>query len=176
MSIHNAISDVSINNNNGVGFGVRHTSDVLGSLDLGLAATRTGSVVVDGADTDEAVSAGVFAYNNDRPVAKRVTDSLSEVSNDFLLSGAGRPDLIQSVHKIEGISTRRVATAIRAGYWNIYTGTWSTSPTVASDSFTGSDSTSNDYAARVSRSAPGNLTYKLGSPTVVTVGYAEKTN
>jgi hypothetical protein len=176
MSIHNAINGLQINNNNGVGFGVSNTSDVLGSLGLGLAATRTGSVVVDGADTDEAVSAGTFAYNNDRPVAKRVTDSLSGVSNNFLLSGAGRPDLIQSVHKIEGIRTRRVATAVRAGYWNIYSGTWSTNPTNANDSFTGSDSTANDYAARVSRSFPGNLTYKLGNPAVVTVAYAEKTN
>lgn len=176
MSIHNAINGVSVDNNNGVGFGVRHQSDVLGSVDLGLAATRTGSVVVDGTDTDEAVSAGTFAYNNDRPVAKRLTDSLSGVSNNVLLSGAARPDLVQSVHKIEGITTRRVATAIRAGYWNIYSGTWSTNPTNASDSFTGSDSTSNDYAARPSRSSPGNLTYKLGNPTAVTVGYAEKTN
>jgi hypothetical protein len=170
MSIHNAISGVSVDNNNGIGFGVRHTSDVLGSVNLGLAATRTGSVVIDGADTDEAVVAGTFAFNNQRPVAKRLTDSLSGVNNDVLLSGAARPDLVKSVHRIESITTRRVATAIRAGYWNIYTGTWSTNPTNASDSF------GNDNAARPSRSAPGNLTYKLGNPTAVTVGYSEKTN
>ena len=176
MAIHNSIAGAPVVNNNGVGFGVRYSSEVLSSVDLGLSSTKTGSIVVDGQDTDEALSAGTFAYNNNSPIAKRVTRTLSGVDNDFLLKGAARPDLIQSVHKIESIRTRRIATAIRSGFWNEYTGSWTTNPTVAVDSFVGSDSTSNDYAARVSRNQPGNLTYKLGNPSVVTVGYAKKTN
>lgn len=176
MSTYKAISGASVKNNSGVGFGLRHSADLLGSVDLGLEATRTGSVVVDGENTDPALVGGVFAYNNATPVAKRLTTALAAVSNDFLLSGAAKPDLIVSVHKIESITTRRVATAIRAGYWNIYTGQFSVSPTNAVDNFTGSDSTSNDYAARPSRKTPGSLTYKLGNPEAVTVGYKPKTN
>lgn len=175
MSIHNAIGGASVKNNSGVGFGLRYSADLLGSVALGLEAARTGSVVVDGDNTDSAIG-GIFAYNNATPIAKRVTTELASISNDFLLSGAAKPDLVVSVHRIEGITTRRIATAVRAGYWNIYTGQWSTNPTNTADSFTGSDSTSNDYAARVSRSFPGRLTYKLGNPEAVTVGYAPKTN
>lgn len=175
MSTHKAISSASVKNNHGVGFGLRHSSPILNSVDLGLEATRTGSIVVDGTDTDPA-TAGVFAYNDQLPIAKRLTTSLAGLSNDFLLSGAGEPNLIVSVHKIESITTRRTATAIRAGYFNFYTGKFTTSPTNVVDSFTGSDSTSNDYAARVSRKLPGRLTYKLGNPAAVTVGYKPKTN
>jgi len=170
MSIHNAINGVSVDNDGGVALGIRYESEVLTSLGLGLASTKTGSVVVDGTDTDPAIVGGTFAYNNSKPVAKRLTNSLAGVNNSVLLSGASQPDLTQSIHKIESITTRRVATAIRAGYWNIYTGSWSTNPTNATDSF------GNDNAARVSRSSPGNLSYKLGNPNVVTVGYSEKTN
>ena len=170
MSIHNAINGISIDNDGGVALGIRYDSEVLTSLGLGLSSTKTGSLVVDGTDTDPALSGGVFAYNNTTPIAKRLTSSLAGVNNDVLLSGAGRPDLTQSIHKIESVITTRIATAIRDGYWNISTGSWSTSPTSATDSF------GNDNAARVSRSSPGSLTYKGGNPNVTTVGYSSKTN
>lgn len=64
-----------------------------------------------------------------------------------------------AIHKLESIRTRRIATAIRAGYWNEFSGSWSTKPTVASDSF------GNDEAARPTRAIPGELTYRIsGQP------------
>lgn len=39
------------------------------------------------------------------------------------------------VHKVNAVRTSKVATAVRAGYWNMFTGSWTTAP-----------STSNDYA------------------------------
>lgn len=63
----------------------------------------------------------------------------------------------RSIHKLEHLYTRRVATAIRAGYWNIYTGEWSTDPVVADDAATWGT----DEAATPTRAIPGELTYRV---------------
>ena len=78
------------------------------------------STVLDNDSADKALSAGTFAYDNQRPVAKKVTTSLSGVSNTVLRSGASQPGLIRSIHRQEKVRTTRLTTAIRAGYWNIY--------------------------------------------------------
>ena len=76
------------------------------------------------------------------------------ISNQFGNLGTKR-----SIHFIESIRTVRVATAIRAGYWHIYEGTWTTAPTEAQDSF------GQDDAARPSYAVPGELTYRTsGQP------------
>ena len=90
-------------------------------------------------------------------------------NNSGLLSGAASPALRNAVHKIEAITTRRVATAIRNGSLNIYTGLFSVAPTNASDSF------GNDVAARPTRLVPGKLVYKLGQKSPVVDSYDEKT-
>ena len=67
----------------------------------------------------------------------------------------------RSIHKLEHMYTRRVATAIRAGYWNIFTGTWSTDPVVADDAPTWGT----DDAANPTRAIPGELVYRVsGQP------------
>ena len=81
-----------------------------------------GSTVIDKDDTDKSLNAGVFAYDNEEPVAKRVTSSLSTVSNTYLISGAADPNQRRSPHKVESIRTTLIATAIREGYWNEYIG------------------------------------------------------
>ena len=126
-----------------------------------------GSVVVDGTDTDKAVSAGVFAYSARKPVAKRVSDSLATVSNKVLLTGAAVPSLQTDINKLESIITNKTSTAFRDGDFNLYTGKYS-SVTTSTDSF------GNDNEARVTRSAPGRLVYKLGKAPVRT-GYKAKT-
>lgn len=83
----------------------------------------------------------------------------------------------RSIHKLEHLYTRRVATAIRAGYWNIYTGTWSTDPTVADDAST----MGTDDAATPTRAKPGELTYRVSGMPDGTYGpiqddYPPKTN
>lgn len=125
------------------------------------------SIVVDGIDTDPSLSGGVFAYNDNKPVAKRVTTALATVSNKVLRSGAAVPSLQTEINKLEAVITNRTATAFRAGNFNLFTGKY-TSVTTATDSF------GNDTEARVTRSAPGRLVYLLGKAPVRT-GYKAKT-
>jgi hypothetical protein len=147
------------------------TTAVLDSVALGYSNVGVfGTAVVDGTDTDKALTAGTFSFNNQAPVAKRVTTSLSGVSNSFLQSGAAKPGVVRSIHFVQSVRTRRLTTAIRAGYWNIYTGQFSSAPTVAVDTF------ATDNAANVSRAFPGQLTYKTGAPVPVQDDYPEKTN
>lgn len=146
------------------------TTSVLDNVNLGYSNVGVfGSSVVDGTDTDKALTSGTFSYNNQAPVAKRVTTSLSGVSNTYLQSGAAKPGNIRSIHSVESVRTRRLTTAIRAGNWNIYSGTFSSAPTVAVDSF------GNDDEARVSRSSPGEFAYKTGAYVPVQDEYPEKT-
>lgn len=134
------------------------TTSVLNSVDLGYSDVGVfGSSVIDGDSADKALSAGVFSYNNEKPIAKRITTELAGgVSNTVLQSGAAQPGLVRSIHKLEVLRTRRLTTAIRAGYWNIYTGQFSTPPTVAVDTL------ATDDAANPTRGVPGELQYIAG--------------
>lgn len=168
MSIYN-FSGTKAKNNHGVACGyASHSTKILSSVALGVASTRTGSVVIDDDHADKAVDAGSFAYNNQAPIARRLTKKLSGIDNAVLLKSADQPDLLDSIHKLESIITNKTATAIRAGYLNIYSGKWSTPPAVSTDSF------GNDNAARVNRANPGHLTFKAGKLVANTVSYKAK--
>lgn len=170
MATTKSISAKVTKNQGGVAKHIGTTSTTLVTSGLGLDTVPTGSVVVDGTDTDKVLNTGVFAYNNAAPVAKRVTASLATVSNPVLRSGASVPVLTKSVHKIESILTRRQATSIRAGNFNIYTGNFTVTPSVALDNFhkAVSGATYVDKVANVSVSNPGVAVYQTGSknPTV----------
>lgn len=174
MATTKAISANVVKNVGGVGKNIGSQSTTLVTSGLGLDTVPTGSVVVDGTDTDKALTSGTFAYNNAAPVAKRVTSSLATVSNTSLTSGATVPGLTKSVHKIESIVTRKLATAIRAGNWNIYTGKFTSGPTVTTDTFhkAVSGATYVDKVANVSKSNPGVAVYRTGAknPVVNTYG------
>jgi hypothetical protein len=58
------------------------------SLDLGNKSSLYGSVVLDNNVSDPSLSSGIFAFNNNKPVASKVTSSLSTVENNFLLNMA----------------------------------------------------------------------------------------
>jgi hypothetical protein len=154
-------------------------TDLLDSVDVSrYNAGVFGSTVLDNNDADKALSAGTFAYNNQRPVAKKTTTTISGTANDFLVSCAAQPTLVQSIHyqKVQtmgysqGVRTRRLTSAIREGKWNQYTGQFDSGyPVVDADIF------ENDNAALPTRDVPGVLTYKTGAPTSVTSNYSEKT-
>lgn len=130
-----------------------------------------GSVVVDGVNTDKGVSAGVFSYNNQSPVAKKVTVTLGGVNNTVLRSGAAQPQLVQSINKLNTLRTRRFTTAIRENKYNRYTGQFDAGyPVVAVDSL------ATDNAANPTRELPGQLVYKIGAKVPVTSNYKPKTN
>lgn len=91
---------------------------------------------VDGTDTNKALSGGTFAYDNVTPVAKKVSTTLSGVANDVLKSGAAQPGLRRKVNKIEGLTTSKVTSALRGGYYNSVTGKFDSSyPQSSNDSF-----------------------------------------
>ena len=165
-----AVSASSTKNDGGSVLNGGSTS-ILDSVSLGYSDVGVfGSSVIDGDDTDKALNAGTFSYNNQKPVAKRVTKELSGVANTYLQSGAAVPGNIRSIHSIQSVRTRRLTTAIRAGEWNIYTGKFGTDPVVAVDTF------ATDDAANPSRQHPGELQYKTGAPVPVQDDYKAKTN
>lgn len=140
-----------------------------------------GSVVVDNNDADKALTAGTFAYNNEGPISKKLTASLAGVNNDALLTTAGDPSNIRSIHRLEVVRTRRQTSAIRSGNFNIYTGKYDPGfPVTEVDDFydIGTNTlseTSTDEAATPTRDVPGELTYLVGvSP--VNANYSEKTS
>ena len=135
--------------------------------DLGVFA----STVIDGSDTDPALVSGVFAYNNSKPVAKKITTSINTVNNSVLLSGALLPNLIQSVKKLkvctggscsDGVRTSQVTKAIRNDKFNIYSGKFDVGfPQVVVDNY------ETDKEADVTRSSQGGFVYLIGSSPVV---------
>lgn len=180
-----AVTRQSTVNNGGVGQNVG-SSTVLGSNALGTPDRGGvfGSTPIDNATkdyADKALAAGTFKAENQRGVIQRVTSSLAGgVSKDFLTHSADDTANARSIHRQEKVTTTRTASAIRAGYWNIYTGKWTTNPTTATDPFWDvandtTSSTSTDEAATPTRGVPGELTYKLGNPTPVSVDYKAKT-
>lgn len=142
-----------------------------------------GSTVLDNDHADKALSAGTFAYNNQRPVGKKVTSKINGLSNTVLQSGASQPSLTHSIHKIqvltmgysEGVRTRKLTSAIRDNRWNAYTGEFEAGyPQSSVDVFSLPPSYT-DVAANPTRVTPGKLTYKTGAPDVVNNSYKEKT-
>jgi hypothetical protein len=123
-----------------------------------------GSTVIDNDSADKALAGGVFSYDNERPIAKKTTTSLSTVSNDYLRSTAGNPGGIRSIHKVEAVTTRKLTTAIRENKWNEYSGRFDTGfPEVVVDDF------GNDKAANPTREVPGQLTYVAGNENTILV-------
>jgi hypothetical protein len=130
-----------------------------------------GSTVINNDSADPALSSGVFGYNNERPIAKKITTTLSTVDNDYLRSTAGNPGGINSIHKTESATTRKLTTAIRENKWNEYSGKFDLGfPEVVVDSF------GNDKAANPTRQSPGQLVYRDGSANPVTDAYKSKTS
>ena len=158
------------------------------SLLDGVTTSRTNtdvfaSTVLDNDHANKALNSGTFAYNNAKPVAKRVSTTISGTANTVLQSGAARPELIKSIHKIqvnstglkEGVRTTKTTSAIRAGKFNIYTGKFDAGyPQNSADVLSLSPSYK-DSAANPTRSVPGRLTYRDGSPNPVEVDYKGKT-
>lgn len=166
-----SVTATSTKNNGGASTG-RGTSTANSKLDV-IRTTRTqptfgGSVVVDGAYTDEAISASVIAYNNSSPIGMRVSSTVSGQANTILRSGALVPSQTRSIHKRESFKVSKTATALRANYFSRYTGLWTTPPTSTTES------PGADNAATPTRAVPGELVYKLGQPVPVMVDYSAK--
>ena len=168
----NVKSSGSVNNRGTVARGGSVTSGKLTNVGVSRYNTTVfASTVLDNSWADKALSAGTFAFNDKNGVAMRATSDLAGVANTSLLSGANVPGITRSINKLEVLRTSRFTTAIRANKYNRYTGTFDAGyPVVAVDTL------ATDSAANPTRSAPGQLTYKLGGVVpVINNDYKAKT-
>lgn len=119
----NTWSGTSTNNNHGTANRVGSASTVLENREPSRSQREIGgSVVVDGNDTDEAISASTIAYNNQSPIAMRLTTTISGQSNTVLRSASNAPGQLRSINKRESYKVAKIATAYRNGYWDPYVG------------------------------------------------------
>lgn len=167
-----AVTSTSTDNNGGT---IKANGTVSGTFAAtSVVQEKTGvfaSTVIDNDNADKALDSGTFAFDNQRPVGKKVTSSLAGVSNTVLLSGAGNPGGIRSIHKVETVTTRKLTTALRENRYNEVTGEFDAGyPEVVTDTF------DSDDAANPTMAVPGELTYKTGAANPVTDEYAAKTN
>lgn len=168
-------------NNGGTSTRVTSTS-LLRNVAVSKDATGVfASTVIDDNYADKAVSGGVFAHNHVKPITGRVTTEIAGVTSTAFSTNSNNPSQLRSINKRESIRSNGVATAIRAGYWNIYSGTWSTNPTATTQATTGvptagQTQVGNDDAATPTRSAPGELVFRTGAKLPVRDrDYAAKT-
>ncbi len=105
-----------------------------------------------------------------------VTITLADTSN--VLAGFGADfGIRQSIHKVLHVWTKLVATAIRAGQYNIYSGKFN--PAVTSQDDISSFGADNE--ANVGRNNPGDLIYRVsgqpdGSRGITVESYPDRTN
>lgn len=115
------------------------------------------STVVDGVDTDPAISAGVFAHNHVKPITARVTNEIAGLASSVLSTTADDPSQLRSINKRESYRSTGFSTAFRAGHFNLFTGKFS--PALS----TVTENPATDVAATPSRSAPGDLVFRTGA-------------
>jgi len=140
------------------------SNSLLDNVTVGRSNTDVfASTVLDNDSADKVISGGTFAHSHTLPITKRVTTELAGVASTALKTTAGQPGLARSIHKLEVLRTTKTASGIRANKFNPYTNSWDAGyPQVSSDTL------ASDTAATPTRSAPGQLTYKLGNPVPVT--------
>lgn len=104
--------------------------------------------------------------------------TLRGTASDLLRSGGSDYHIRRSIHKVEHGRTTKVAAAIRAGYWDIYNGVFTTAPSDADDSIgnvAGSTVTNGtaDHAATPTRAVPGELVYRQSGVQTAGTGTAD---
>lgn len=124
-----------------------------------------GSTVLDNNTTDKALSAGVFAYNNNKPLARRVTTYISGVYNK-VLSNAANSGYATAIHSNTVAYTAKIRSGLEAGKFNEVTGEWDAGyPQNSVDNF------GTDNAAAVSRANQDSLTYLVNGKVPTTSAY-----
>lgn len=155
-----SVTQTSTKNNGGAGLNLGSSNNLYNSSS-GQNIDRIGSIVANTSEVDPALINGVFAFNNDRPVAKKITDSLANVDNDYLVSGAAEPNLIRSINSIEEVRTRQYTSSVRNKTYDYINNIFESGyPIVQVDNL------GNDYSGKF-----GSLVFKVGSNTPTTEYY-----
>ena len=121
--------------------------------------------------------AGLGTWNQQSQFSNivKATTTIGGVSSNALVFGASDSAQGDAIHQAAVVRNRLYKTAVRAGNWNEYTGTWSSDPTVANtggyDIANGVDlsptlkASGVDHAANPSSARPGELTAFSASGT-----------
>jgi hypothetical protein len=131
-----------------------------------------GSQIVEALSQNEkCLSAGTFAYQAAGVyIMRTVTTTISGTANTLLRSGGSYHSGRRPIHKRESVRTIRTATAIRANYWNEFSGSWDTDPTAAND-MSLFETNGADEVAAPTQTKPGELVYRTGAPTPTQADY-----
>tara|TARA_Y100001938_G_scaffold151102_1_gene246016 strand:- start:9379 stop:9972 length:594 start_codon:yes stop_codon:yes gene_type:complete len=117
--------------------------------------------------------AGVGTFNKNNTTIMRSTTALAGQATTAISSASNSEGGRDSIHQLDVMRVRLYKTAIRAGNWNEYTGSWSSDPDVvvsgAWDTIAGDDDSANlkglktDVAANPTNLQPGLLSFTAGS-------------
>ncbi len=83
----------------------------------------------------------------------------------------GKSGITNSIHRMLHMRSRLVATAIRAGFWDIFSGVFTTAPTVQDDHAGGAGTWGTDDAANPTRPIPGELVYRTSGQQDGSTGF-----
>lgn len=104
---------------------------------------------------------------NTQFLASKVTTAIASVPNTVLRKMDRA--IVDSIHKIESITTRLQASGFRAGNFNIYSGKFVSAIPTISTSF------GQDHAARPSLAIPGELVFRDGDDVPTLADYPART-
>lgn len=127
------------------------------------------STVLDNNIADKALDSGIFAFNNNAPIAKKLTSKISSVNNDYLLSGAAVPSNVNSIHFLQTLRTTKTATAIREKKYDMYNNIWESGYPITIE-----DSLGFDVAAGPTRNIPGYLIMLTNGKNIESIPYKAK--
>ena len=141
-----------------------HNYSSVNSIDYNSSGLDNVSGVKEGLDVGKTSDSLEFAWNNPRPLVKGYTTaintSVGTSGKELGSTGSHSTDLIRSSHPSESTRTRLVATAIRDGFYNPYSGEFDLGyPDNQLDDF------GYDYAAVANRNSQASLFFSTGSET-----------
>ena len=119
------INGSGASNNHGAAAKVGTATTLLDNVAISKDNTGVfGSTVVDGDDTDKAVSAGSIAHNHVKPISQKITTEIAGQASSVLLSTANDPSQLRSINKRESYKVSKRATGYRSGAWDQYSGVY----------------------------------------------------
>lgn len=173
MATSTVIGSGSTRNNSGVAYKANsRTTSLLHNITAGYSPAVPRVVPKDVAFTSKAVSAGAFAYEGNRPIAKRHSTTIGGVANTTLRSGAADWGFTKNFANFDiTFKTYRVTTAIRGNNaFHPISGVFISAVTNATDTFVF------DNEGSVSRTNAGEYQAKGGKPNPVLYDYLTKKN
>jgi len=129
---------------------------------------------------------GVFNTQDHAVIARVTTTFATNITNTAIEGGASDSANGDSIHQLAVLRTRYYKTAVRAGNWNEFSGSWSSDPDVATsggwniassvDNAGTLKASGTDEAANPTSTKPGELVYFIGNPIPTQDDYKARYN